>query len=250
MKLFHFFSFVSIIYLLNSCASIPVATMQPINTETTYNWGKEVVSMNKNEVYINVAFLRSTDAYFLFEIELQNASGKTILASPETFFYQVMLADTLEPLGNRFPAVNPEIKLLEINKAEARENADSKTSYLLEFTSAVTNTVSDLSNINEQRTQEEIDKEEEEREERRNDYEMEEIERSLTFQSLNEKRDFWQNKVFRKTHIPHGYSLKGQVAFNRFNNKQPYLKFNFQVESENFEVIYQQKLIHPDSPSQ
>ena len=241
------FPYFLIFFIISSCASIPVATMKPINTKTTFDWGKEVVNFKKDNLLVNVAFVRSTDAYLLFDVEVQNGSGKTQLVSPENFFYQVMLADSLEPLDNRFPAVNPESKLLEINKAEARENADSRTSYLLEFTSAMANTASDIASINQERTQEEIDREEEDRQRRKEDYELEEIERTLTFQSLNAKREYWENQMFRKTHIPHGYSLKGRVAFNRFNNKHPYLKFTFEIGEEAFEVVYQQKLIHPNS---
>ncbi len=245
MRQHHFFSIACIFFLFNSCASIPVATMKPINKNTTFDWGSEVVTFRQDDLFLKVAYIRSTDDHFLFDVEVQNASKKTQLVAPEDFFYQIMLSDTLEPLENRFPAVDPEGILLDINKAEARENADGRTSYLLEFTSAMSNTASDIANINRERTQEEI--EEAERNQRRNKYELEKIERMLSFQSLNERRSYWENKMFRKTHVPHGYSLKGRVAFYRFNNKNPLLKFTFPIGKNNFEVIYQQKLIDANS---
>ena len=250
MKQLQFFPFISILLLISSCASIPVATMQPVNTSTTFDWGKEVVTFNEGGLILQVAYIRSTDEYYIFDVEVQNATGSPQLVSPENFFYQIMLAETFTPLDNRFLAVNPEIKLLEINKTEARENADQRTSYLLELTSAVTNTAADIATINEERSQEEVDRQEAERQERRNDFEMEEMERRLTFQSLNEQRHYWENHMFRKTHIPHGYSLQGRVAFYRLNNKHPFLKFTFEAGNKAFEVVYEQKLIHPNAPSQ
>jgi|GEM_PF-5906802 len=250
MKQHQFFSFLSLLWLMNSCASIPVATMQPVNIPTTFNWGSEVVTFKENGLILQVAYVRSTDEHYIFDVEVQNASSYPQLVSPEDFFYQIMLADSLPPQDNRFPAINPEIKLLEINKTEARENAEERTSYLLELTSAVTNTAADLATINQEKTEEEIDRIEAERAERRNDFEQEERERAFYFHSLNEQRDYWENRMFRKTHIPHGFSLKGRVAFYRLNNKYPFLKFTFQAGDENFEVAYEQKLIHPNDPSQ
>lgn len=234
--------YLGFVCLLLSCAPLPVVRMTPFGQQTKFDWGSEVVTLNNEKVQVEIAYIRSTDAYLFFDFTVSNASGDTILVSPERFYFTQLNADTSEVLSAKVYAVNPEKELLEIDKREARENAESREAFLVEMTAATVNTISDVSGGNRNKTKEELNTDEAQRQNRREDYELEEQEREFIFQSLNEQRAYWANQMFRKTHIPYGYEMRGRVAFPR-SDKSPLLKFNFKIEGKDFEVNYKQKLI-------
>ncbi|HKK09443.1 MAG TPA: hypothetical protein VJ939_01340, partial [Bacteroidales bacterium] len=180
----------------------------------------------------------STEDHLVFDVEVINESDKEILVSPEAFYYRCKNQYGTS-LGQHGYAINPEEKLLQIDKQISAQNAREANQAVL----SVLTTTADAANM--------IASLDEDRETRNramenaavNQFHREDMRRKTHSRavSLREKREYWSFNVLRKTTLNPGFYIGGKVYFPR-NDRAGTFTFILPINNETYVFSYQQKL--------
>jgi len=99
------------------------SSTQEIPQRTHWYMGTGYAQVTQDSIGMVVGFDREVDGMLLFDVEINNLSSKTILMSPETFAFKIEGTPIQNGVDNKVYAINPEVQLLEIDKALARQDA-------------------------------------------------------------------------------------------------------------------------------
>lgn len=242
-KLIEKVSFLFLFSLLQACAvPQPVSRLAPL--EDNYEWlnGTENLYFStKDQLEVELQYIRSTPAYLLFEVGVRNLTDKTVLLDPTKFSMLPLMNDSLSANGLAVFAVNPENQLLELDIQSNREVAEQTNEAGMELLSQGLNLASDIASIGQEKNAEEVEQEELERQQRRENYEVSQAESDIRLQSLDDRRHFWANRTLRKTSLKPGYEIRGTVFFPR-NNKVTFLEIKINLGENEFAAKYRQWL--------
>lgn len=102
---------------LNACTAIDktVELKTTHSNNVIYKDGKEVLSENSGLVYLNASYLKSTDEDLVFEIEIENFSGRHILVDPALFEIKNFINE-FDPAPISTFATDPETKIRELQE--------------------------------------------------------------------------------------------------------------------------------------
>ena len=120
--------------MLGCVAPRPIYRLQPIADDTLWIYGKEYVESRNDSFAVAIAYDRTVKDYLIFELEIENGTSHTILVSPEKCYFNLLkwtpTANTVDPVY----AVDPEIKLEQLDKALSRENARHASAFAANIT--------------------------------------------------------------------------------------------------------------------
>lgn len=233
--------------LLFSACSVPQPVSRLIPLEKNHKWwyGRELIEFPENQgVTLDVVFQKSTPEYLILDVWIQNRSKQTVLVDPLQFSMEGFGRDTSTSLGPAIVALDPEMKLLDLDKRASREIAEGQNSATLELISSTLDVASDLSSVGKNENSAEIAQEMEARDNRTANYETEQAERGHRLGTLEEKRDYWSTGAIRKTSLEPGYQLSGSLFFQRQNNAT-FLQFRGTIEEREFRLYFRQRLFQP-----
>jgi len=223
-----------------SCFSpLPVYYLKPIENETEWYNGREVIKKNKNHMTIFINFDQSKDGYFIFDTEIHNFKKDVISVFPEGFYINV-LEDIKDTVGvYKYFSYDPEIMLLDIQNKISEENA----SYLNYLSSQVIlrffNIVTDIATIGTPETDEQLDK----KIERNQQQEISMSDREARhLNRINELEYIYENistTALRKTTIKRFDSIKGKIYLPVIHNIE-YFRLIIPVGGETFDFLFQQ----------
>lgn len=100
----------------------PIFRLEPTTASSSWFYGKEVLTRQYDSLRVSLIFDQWLGNELVFAVEIINHSSDTVLVAPETFFYEAFYADTTA-LSSVTPALDPEREILEIEKAISRERA-------------------------------------------------------------------------------------------------------------------------------
>ncbi|BDD05397.1 hypothetical protein AUTU_28800 [Aureibacter tunicatorum] len=226
---------------VSSCFSAqPVSRLKALNRTTSWYFGNEVSSQNKNGIELRVAYTESYGETLVFDIELINNSDKSVCISPNQCYYVALDKDTTDIGALRF-AIDPEVKILELDKKIEAGKAAQANHVLYSLFSVTLDIVEDAATLTEEKTEEQRDKEFNERQEHLEFLNDESDRREEHVYSLNSQKSFWVNSTLRRTDVESGYTIKGQIFIKR-NIKAEYYKLYIPIGNQRFAFDYKQVL--------
>lgn len=198
------------VYLGGCAAPKPIFRLSPTAQDTTWLFGQEYVKISTDSLEVAIAFNRAYEGYLVFDVEIANLSDHTFLASPAEFYYIPLksLQDSLS--RTQIAAIDPETRLLEIDKEMSRENAHHSSMVALDATISVLDLVADIVSIGQGESTDEVLNDNVHRT-------AERVERDQNHQfsitNLNAVRETWELETLRKTYLKPQHQIQGQVNF-------------------------------------
>lgn len=231
------------ILCITSCAlPQPVPRLTTLADQYEWFYGQQHVKLPaQNGVSVELAFRQSTPENLMFDFTIKNQSTQTILVDPVHFALEPVGQDKVSPVGPLVSALDPEKVLLNLDRAESREIAESQNATSVELLSATMDVASDISSINNPKDPEAEAAEEVDRDNRRASYESTEAQREILLNSMDEQREFWANQAIRKTSLKPNHEMSGLVMFPRVD-KANFLNVRAYLADLTFKALYKQRL--------
>ncbi len=236
--------------ILLSCAPRPrpIIRLHPISKEIHWHLGKEVVSYNDNEIAVAIAFEEADRKHLIFYIEIANQKNDTIMIVPSQFYYTpyIKLEDLtyVRKTAEEVYAIDPEEKILEIEKEISREYAHYAGDKGMDVAVGFLNFLGFIANFGKKKTREEMKEEQRQSEEDRiRKQEMEERHKTK-IKRFNNIRDKWKSTTLRKTSLGPNQIISGRVYFPKYR-KENYFIFYFPINRFLFQFPFQKELHYP-----
>lgn len=254
MKIIKFILLLFMVTLFFSCA-IPPSRMylvKPITPlETRWFQGLEFVEESADDIRIALAFEKHEGRYFLFQVEIENTSEKSVLFNPADVFYRPIIQDQEEETIElpKIYAVDPEPMILKAEELRRKEESIYQT-YLLRGNFAdLLHTVADIGEtLTEDKTEEELEKEKKEEkekeEEEKKELEKIEEEHGERMAKVTELKKYWESSL-RKSSIEPGQSIRGRLHFP-VNKDTKLLEIHFDINEVKFTFNFEQKIYVSD----
>jgi hypothetical protein len=241
--------YLPLLLLLSSCSAPPVLRLSPLADETRWLEGKEYAKSTVSEVEITVAFESMDEGFVVFDVEISNLSAEPVFVSPEKFCALPLASPqdtaglpTSNPAGNF--AVDPELKLLDIDKQIAREKASYATSTGIDVAVGLLDLVATVATIGSERSEEEIKEENRVRRENEIASQERDIDHHNRMAELEHLKAKWQSTTLRRTTLLAGETAIGRVYFPA-NEKARYLKLCLPLGGAEGQIIFEQKKYKP-----
>lgn len=233
-------------FVFASCAPAPVLRLKPLFSETKWIYGKEFARSATDQVEIAVAFENMDVAAIIFDLEIINLSEQPIIVSPEKFYYLPLNwpQDTtgLHAPGKISYAIDPEIRILDLDKEISRENASYATATGIDAVGSLLGLFVAIATIGKEKTEEEIKEEEK----RRCDEEVSRQEREIyhanSLANLKNEKVKWESTTLRRTTLEPDQSARGRIYF-RANKRAKYLRLCFPIGEANLQIVFEQQKV-------
>ncbi|MEY4902876.1 MAG: hypothetical protein RLZZ292_691 [Bacteroidota bacterium] len=213
-----------------------VVRVNPMYAPSKWSNGEQVLSQTKDSVECNAYFVQYTKDFLIFDVEFINLSRKTILVTPETFFYLSDSTLTDYP----FAAINPEKQLLDMELAQSRADARFKNLALwggVAIVAATAVTVASSSGSGHSDNHTHYPR-----------YPTPIYIPSSNYPNPNlpspYEMAFWDRLTLRKTTLADGYAIKGKVVFSR-KDHHPNLFCHFLTDNRDFSMPFRQVVYKP-----
>lgn len=185
---------------------------------------------------VSMIFDQWIDDELVFAVEIINRSSDTVLVAPETFFYEAFYADT-SALSSVTPALDPEREILEIEKAMSLEQAARRNGVIFDValmaaviaTEVAVAAVSDGEAYYDDGGSVDF-------------YFSGDSGHDVVF--LNRLRQQWAYQALRKTSLPPGRAMRGNVIFRDQPNAARYTVYA-QLDDHLLPFDYRRLVIWP-----
>lgn len=136
----------SLTLIFTACAS-PVYRLTP-EQEAEWIQGTQYVTQEQNGVTAVMSYTRHNDGMITFDLQMINQSGEKMKIDPKQFFYVAYDSHPYKTEGNRLDSrfvIDPEAKILEIDKIMARRRTARSVEQFLDATIEIANIAHDIS---------------------------------------------------------------------------------------------------------
>jgi len=202
--------------LLCACASSGPYRLKPIDPVQRWESGQAVVECRDKGLVAAVSFEHEYNGELFFDVELTNTSDKALIVSPKKFYYDATMVVDKVPVSKRVFAIDPEKKILEIDKLINNEVNEQDNDQAVDFVFSIVDCAIDIVEIvdrKNKKSQEQLDQEQHEEEQRESDYETRMAAYDARISDLKQERQTWMQQTIRKTTLAAHQSLKGKVIF-------------------------------------
>lgn len=229
-----------------SCAPTPIYLLRPLAEDKRWLHGRELAYVAHAGYEGEVAFVRSVGRELLFEVWIRNNNTGAVEVAPERFYILASNAATDSAIGSEGRhAIDPEVALLNLDKALAKNAARHKTEAALELTVAVLDVVVELANAGKEKSQEEIEQEERERREEAEARRKREFEHETKMAQLQKEQTYWETQPLRKTTLAAKQTVEGYVHFPVIaqGRPAPYVKLVLPLNETRLVFVFEQQKI-------
>jgi len=229
-----------VVLIIASCVRpYPIYDLTPSGDYTTrWLFGSEYVISSQNDLIASLAYINSEKKMLVFDMEVINQSKKDILVSPELFYYDIIVSK-LEEVPAQVKAIDPEKKLLQLDKALSNENASLSNQAISNFLVETTDLIGDITESDDRTIQEEqLDSQEDL--ERKIDSDREEYKTRSKITDLNQQHNYWSTQVLRKTTLKPGEAIHGKIFFPAGKNTEK-IQLIITLDNSQFEYIFDQQ---------
>jgi hypothetical protein len=211
----HLLPLLAIILFLQACSPKPVFRMSPVADETSWLSGREYVVSDNDSIMVVLAYYRHMGDLFYFDIEIVNFSDESLHVAPEQFYYTAYTGDPLlvTTLAHDRSAVNPEDKLLELDLAASKMDADRRTTAGLDAAFLTLGVVGDMAALSTGASGEEMSWRIHDRTNMVIDMEIRDERFRRSLGNMAEARNIWELDMLRKTDLQPDEYVRGMVAF-------------------------------------
>lgn len=231
--------------LFSSCVRpYHISKISPSEGNSTWAWGREFVFQTTDSVTVKIAYETNDRDNVIFNFEIENNSGRSILVAPETFWSRMSGANLPEDIIQQHKAVDPESYYLEIAKQRSRQEAEELNKAINHIsismpqaTSPTASNASQKTAVASIETQQEPQKPAYYRE-----VELYSLENKLI--SLNDRKRFLDQTILRKSTLPPHSVISGEVYFQRHDQADAYEIF-VPVNGKVLKFGFKQQLVKP-----
>jgi hypothetical protein len=211
--------------------------------------GQAIAEKKQDSVIVRAAFSHTDRKYLLFDVEVFNEKNAPILISPEVL--------SLKTSNNyQLPALDPEAIILSMEMRASQQEANAKNAAVAGGIVLVGAAVVAATSDNGSSSDNNYASDDYDALAFAADVVVPTIAWGLSFHQdpilteypvafpSSEQLPFWQDIVLRRTTLRPGESIRGLVAFPRFDNATS-LELNIPLEKDNFLFLFTQKLYQP-----
>jgi len=230
------FSFVTICLIIFTSCSVPkeLIKLKPQSDKTSWFYGQEFTGDSVFGIIAKVAFDEIQQPWYAFDVEIANRSNMSYLVDPSQIF-MVPLNGKNEPLnGDTIYAVDPESKIMELDKSLAVNSSHQKNALGLSLLAAGIDIATGIAVMSDDNP--------------RNDNLRTDLlplaiasgaENKFEAIDLNELRDTWKSTTLRKTTLEKGFSIHGKVLVP-ISPDASYIQLNIPVDNELVRINFMQ----------
>jgi hypothetical protein len=235
MKQFFSLFFGICLIILSSC-SMPksIIRLKPQSDKTSWFYGQEFTGDSVFGIIAKVAFDEVQQPWYAFDVEITNRSNMSYLVDPSQIF-MVPLNGKSQPLnGDTIYAVDPESKIMELDKGLAVNSAHQKNALGLSLLAAGIDIATGIAVMSDDNP--------------RNDNLRTDLlplaiasgaENKFEAIDLNELRDTWKSTTLRKTTLEKCFSIHGKVLVP-ISPDASYIQLNIPVDNELVRINFMQ----------
>ncbi len=223
------------VLLLSSCsAPRNILKLQPQSEQTSWFYGEEYTGDSIFGIIAKVAFDEVQHPWYALDVEITNRSNMPFLVDPSQFFV-VPLNGKSEPMtSDTIYAVDPESKILELDKSIAVNSSNQKNQLGISLLAAGIDIATGIAVLSDDNP--------------RNDNLRTDllplalasgVDNKFEAIDLNELRDTWKSTTLRKTTLEEGFTMHGKVLIPVYPNAS-YIQLNIPVDNEFIRINFMQ----------
>lgn len=235
MKQFYFFFFGICLIILSSCSAPKnIIRLKPQSEKTSWFYGQEFTGDSVFGIIAKVAFDEVDQPWYKFDVEIINRSNMSYLVDPAVI-YMVPMNGKNEPLnGDTIYAVDPESKIMELDRNLAVNSSHQKNALGLSLLAAGIDIATGIAVMSDDNP--------------RNDNLRTDLlplaiasgaDNKFEALDLNELRDTWKSTTLRKTTLEKGYSIHGKVLVP-ISPDASYIQLNIPVDNDRIRINFMQ----------
>jgi len=229
----YFLSGLSILLLVSCSAPRNIIKLQPQSEQTSWFYGQEFTGDSVFGIIAKVAFDEVQHPWYVFDVDISNRSNMNLLVDPSRIFI-VPFNAMKEPQQDTIYAVNPESKIMEMNKNLSINAANQKNRvgmYLVAAGIDIATGIAVMSDDNPRN------------DELRTDLLplaiAAETENKFNAIDLNELRDTWKSTTLRKTTLEKGFAMHGRLLVP-VSSDASYIQLNIPVDEKFIRLNFMQ----------
>lgn len=203
----------ALLFLSCYIAPMPVYHLQPVPETGVWMAGKQYVTEDIDDLKLVIAFDKSLGGTVQFQVEVLNGGDRAVLIAPEESFLVNHWTMGVMSVSDTIMAIDPEREILDTQTDLSEEYADYYSSKGNRSISALLDLIVDVGEIGRPKTAEEQLAEENEDLQREEDALRADMKHNQDMQSLNHYLSRWENNALRKTTLPGGYLIRGNLYF-------------------------------------
>jgi len=236
---FSFLVGLSILLLVSCSAPRNILKLQPQSDQTSWFYGQEFTGDSVFGIIAKVAFDEVQHPWYAFDVEITNRSNMSFLVDPSQF-YVVPLNGKNEPMSlDKTYAVDPEAKIMELNKDLSINSANQKNQLGISLLAAGIDIATGIAVMSDDNP--------------RNDNLRTDLlplalasgaDNKFEAIDLNALRDTWKSTTLRKTTLEKGYTMHGKVLVPVLPDAS-YIQLNIPVDNEIIRINFMQIRIIP-----
>jgi hypothetical protein len=236
MKSIYLFFIIPILFLFYSCYSVPIFSIQSDEKDSDFFMGKEYLTKEDTSASVTLDFEDQENGIFLFYVEIKSYQDTPFIFDPGKIYEQIV-----EPeLRNyQISALDPETQIETINQSIRSTNERKSVDDNINTFVAIADLIGEVVTIGKEKSKQEVSEKQKAREDWQNTVENEEINYQESITKLNEKKDFWQNNVIRKTTMHITDTLKGFFYIPSYENAAV-IKITIPVGCSQYSFKYKQ----------
>ncbi len=210
MKVVHLILVLIASLIFYSCAATPVFSIKSSEKESEFYMGREYVSKADTSARVTLNFEDQDQDMFVFYIKVKSFQDTPFIFDPGEIYIEIVEPE-LDKKDYKIFALDPESQIEQINRSINSASATKQTTDGLNFIVAVADLTSEIVAIGKDKSQEEIIEKQILRENWQRSAEENEINFENRIASLNDKKEFWQNNVLRKTTMRLADTIEGFI---------------------------------------
>jgi hypothetical protein len=206
---------------LSSCGPTYFLTMKPSRSSGEWAHGREVARQQHDSLDVRLSFVRYEPNQLVFEAEFRNNSDSAVLISPAAFYFQpiatqpVASTTAMGLLPGRVPAVDPELRLAELDRRAEEETRKATRAGILQFATTVACIALDVSSIGRKETSSQFQARQTLSATLPVAFAAARIEHSMAADELSAEAGIMADQALRKTTLEPGFKVRGTVYFPR-----------------------------------
>lgn len=224
----------SAIVLTNCSAPKNIIRLKPQSEKTSWFYGQEFTGDSVFGIIAKVAFDEVDQPWYKFDVEITNRSNMDYLVDPAQIFMVPMNGKNESLNGDTIFAVDPESKIMELDRSLAINSSHQKNALGLSLLAAgidITTGIAVMSDDNPQ-----------------NDNLRTDLlplaiasgaDNKFEALDLNELRDTWKSTTLRKTTLEKGFAIHGKVLIPVSPNAS-YIQLNIPVDNDLIRINFMQ----------
>jgi len=228
--------YIPILLLLLANCSTPrnILKLKPQSEKTSWFYGQEFTGDSVFGIIAKVAFDEVQHPWYAFDVEITNRSNMNYLVDPSQFF-MVPLNGKSQPLnGDTIYAVDPESKIMELDRSLAVNSSNQKNALGLSLLAAGIDIATGIAVMSDDNP--------------KNDNLRTDLlplaiasgaENKFEAIDLNELRNTWKSTTLRKTTLEKGFSIHGKVLVP-ISPDASYIQLNIPVDNELIRINFMQ----------